>query len=70
MDEAVWERVKQATQAAGINLLDFVLESRNGVARRAQIADWEQQHREGYQRYPVTPGEFEMDAADLWWEDK
>jgi hypothetical protein len=57
IDEALWERVKQAAEAAGITLIEYVEQSQ-GYA--SDVEQWEQQELAAYQKYPDQPQEVEV----------
>lgn len=69
IDEALLERVDEATQMLGMARSAFIRRALELALRDLNIAELERQHREGYQRHPVTPGEFDVWEAEQAWSE-
>ncbi len=65
IDEALLRRVDRATQKLGIPRSDFVRQALELSLRNLAMDELERQHREGYRRTPVAPGEFDIMACPM-----
>ena len=64
IDEPLLAEVDQLIQALNTTRSAFIREALELALRRHRIAKMEGKHAEGYARYPVEPGEFDV------WEDE
>jgi len=62
IDESLLSEVDEATQTLGITRSEFVREALRLALQRLKISNLEKQHRAGYRRYPVAPGEFDVSS--------
>ncbi|OGO41691.1 MAG: CopG family transcriptional regulator, partial [Chloroflexi bacterium RBG_16_57_9] len=64
LDEATLEQVDKATQKLGKTRSAFIRDALNQALQQLHLQELERQHAEGYARYPIQPGEFDV------WEDE
>jgi metal-responsive CopG/Arc/MetJ family transcriptional regulator len=64
IDEPLLTEVDQLIQALKTTRSAFIREALELALRRHAISEMESKHAEGYARYPVEPGEFDV------WEDE
>ncbi len=65
IDEDLLAQVNQAIEQQKTTLTIFLKESIIHYLNRLKIKEMEKQHREGYGKYPVQKGEF-----DVWEEEQ
>ncbi|NUO81783.1 CopG family transcriptional regulator [candidate division KSB1 bacterium] len=65
LDEELRLRVDEAVQQQQTTWPEFLREALIHYLERLKVREQERQHREGYQRYPVQKGEF-----DVWEEEQ
>jgi metal-responsive CopG/Arc/MetJ family transcriptional regulator len=64
IDEPLLAEVDRMTQALNTTRSAFIREALELALQRYAIAKKERKHADGYARYPVEPGEFDV------WEDE
>jgi metal-responsive CopG/Arc/MetJ family transcriptional regulator len=64
IDEPLLTEVDQLIQTLNTTRSAFIREALELALQRHAIAELERKHAEGYARYPVMPGEFDV------WEDE
>jgi metal-responsive CopG/Arc/MetJ family transcriptional regulator len=67
IDESLLNQVDQAIQALHTTRSAFIREALQLALRQYKILELEQQHAEGYARYPVEPGEFDVWESEQAW---
>lgn len=69
MENELVERVDARVKRLGTTRSAFAREALKDALRRLDEKELEERHVEGYRRYPVKPGEFEIPEADHAWGD-
>jgi len=67
IDESLLSEVDEATQRLGTTRSEFVREALRLALQRLKISNLEEQHRAGYRRQPVAPGEFDVWESEQAW---
>jgi len=67
LDEDLLAEVDEATQALNTTRSAFMRVALQLALREHKNAQLERQHVEGYARYPVKPGEFDVWEAEQFW---
>jgi len=70
IEEDLLTQVDQASHSLGVARSSFIRQALKLALRERKIADLEQKQIAGYQRYPVTAGEFDLWEAEQVWEEK
>lgn len=70
IDAELVERVDAYVKQLGTTRSAFAREALREALRRLDEKELEEQHVAGYQREPVSPGEFDVPDADLAWDDR
>jgi len=60
LDENLLDQVEQATRTLGIPRSQFIQQAIRRTLPGPMLSELEQQHRAGYLRQPVQPGEFDV----------
>jgi len=69
LDDELVEAVDAATRRLGTTRSAFTRAALREALRREDVRALERQHREGYERHPVAPGEFDgWDEEQTWGE--
>jgi len=69
LDESLVEEVDRAAEALGTSRSAFTREAlRTALARRRE-QELERRHRAGYEKQPVTPGEFDVWEGEEAWSE-
>lgn len=58
LDEELMQMVDRASKQLHVSRSAFTRDALREILARHTVAQQEKRHREGYQRQPVTPGEF------------
>jgi metal-responsive CopG/Arc/MetJ family transcriptional regulator len=67
IDNDLLDRVDQATQALGIPRSAFIRQALELALRDLTITELERKHSEGYRKFPVRQGEFDVwDGEQAW----
>ena len=69
IDEDLLVRVNRATESKGMARSAFIRMALEHALLEMSIAELEQRHAEGYQRFPVKPGEFDVWEEEHAWGD-
>ena len=69
IDEDLLVRVDRATESKGLARSAFIRMALEHALQDMSIAELEQRHAEGYQRFPVKPGEFDVWEEEQAWGD-
>lgn len=69
IDEYLLEQVDSIIQELGVSRSSFMREALQQALRQIEIRNLEQKHIAGYQKYPVTPDEFDVWQEEQIWED-
>jgi Arc/MetJ-type ribon-helix-helix transcriptional regulator len=69
IDEGLLDRLDQATQELGTTRSAFIRDALRLALHRLQVKRLEHQHRDGYARQPVAPGEFDGWESEQAWGD-
>ncbi len=69
IDEQLLSEVDTAVRGLGTSRSAFLRDALQQAIKRIQIAAMERQHIEGYKRYPVEPGEFDVWDNEQVWEE-
>jgi hypothetical protein len=64
LDDELFEQVEQTVAQQKTTLPKFMHEALVHYLHKLRIRELEKHHREGYKKYPVQPGEFDV------WEDE
>lgn len=67
IDDALLERVDQATRLQNIARSQFIRKALEEALRQMAIKELEQKQVEGYRRLPVIPGEFDAWESEQAW---
>lgn len=67
IDEPMLAEVDRVVQARKTTRSAFIREALRLALRQLQVAEMERKHAEGYARYPVEPGEFDVWEAEQAW---
>ena len=69
IDEDLLAQVDQAIKALSMTRSAFIRSALVLALRRRKTLELERRHAEGYARYPVQPGEFDLPEAEHAWGD-
>lgn len=69
IDEELSEEVDRAVEKLGTTRSEFTRQALRGRLSRLEAQEMERRHREGYERYPVRPGEFDVWEDEQVWVD-
>ena len=69
IDEELLAQVDKATRALDITRSAFIRHALTLALQRRRIVELERQHAEGYARFPVQPGEFDLSESEHAWGD-
>ncbi len=67
IDEKLLAEVDSTSAELGMSRSAFMREALRQAMERLRIMRLERQHAEGYARYPVEPGEFDVWEAEQAW---
>ncbi len=70
LDEELLNAVDQAVKRLNTNRSEFTRQALKQALECLQTESLERQHRQGYEKYPVKPGEFDVWEAEQHWEDE
>lgn len=70
IDEALLAEVERAIEARGTTRSKFICHALRLVLRDSHVRALEKAHREGYKKYPVTEGEFDVWETERVWGDR
>lgn len=68
IDEPLLREIDLITQSLATTRADFIRQALESALRKYQIKVLEEQHRRGYERFPVTSDEFDIQESDRVWE--
>jgi len=69
IDEDLLAEVDAAIRAMDTTRSAFIRQALTFALKRRRIAELERRHAEGYVRFPVQPGEFDVPESSLAWGD-
>ncbi len=69
LDEDLVRQVDEAVELLGTTRSAFAREALRQAVDRVRTEGLEEQHRRGYERHPVKPGEFDDWEAEQIWPD-
>jgi metal-responsive CopG/Arc/MetJ family transcriptional regulator len=69
IDEELSEEVDRAVEKLGTTRSEFTRQALRGRLSRLEVEEMERRHREGYERHPVRPGEFDVWEDEQVWVD-
>jgi metal-responsive CopG/Arc/MetJ family transcriptional regulator len=69
IDEDLLAQVDKVTRALDITRSAFIRHALTFALQRRRIIELERQHAEGYARFPVQPGEFDVPESEHAWGD-
>jgi metal-responsive CopG/Arc/MetJ family transcriptional regulator len=69
IDEDLLAQVDKVTRALDITRSAFIRHALIFALQRRRIIELERQHAEGYARFPVQPGEFDVPESEHAWGD-
>ena len=69
IDDELLTQVDQATQALHTTRSAFIRAALQLALRQYAIQQLERQHAEGYARFPIQPGEFDLWEAEQSWSE-
>ncbi len=67
LDEDLVQMVDRVSKELHVSRSAFTRDALREALARHTVAQQEKRHREGYQRHPVPPGEFDLWAAEQDW---
>jgi hypothetical protein len=67
IDEELLNRVDRAIETLGMPRSAFIRRALELALRELSISEMERRHIEGYQRYPILPGEFDIWESEQAW---
>lgn len=67
IDEPLLTEVDRVIEARNTTRSAFIRQALRLALRQLQVAEMEQKHAEGYARFPVEPGEFDVWEAEQAW---
>ena len=67
IDEELLQKVDQATQLKRVARSQFIRKALEAALRQLAIEELERKQSEGYQRIPVTKGEFDIWESEQAW---
>lgn len=70
LDEDLLNQVEEATHKLGMARSQFIQQAIQRALPKPTLAELEQQHRMGYTRQPVLPGEFDVWETEQHWGDQ
>ena len=68
IDDTLLKKVDQVTHRKKIARSQFIRQALEDTLRQMAVEELEQKQAEGYRRYPVTPGEFDVWESEQAWE--
>jgi len=69
LDEWLVERVDRAARRLGKTRSSFTRDALRDALARLAVQEKERQHRRGYEKRPVAPGEFDDWSKEQVWPD-
>jgi metal-responsive CopG/Arc/MetJ family transcriptional regulator len=69
IDETLLDEVDRASQAHNTTRSAFIRDALRLALYRQRIGELERRHADGYARYPVQPGEFDIPESERVWGD-
>ena len=69
LDENLLDQIEQVTRTLGIPRSQFIQQAIRRTLPGPTLGGREQQHRAGYLRQPVQPGEFDVWETEQIWSD-
>jgi metal-responsive CopG/Arc/MetJ family transcriptional regulator len=69
IDEPLLAEVDRTIQALETTRSAFIRQALQLALQQQRIAEMERRHAEGYARYPVQPGEFDIPESEHAWGD-
>lgn len=69
MDEGIVEEMDEVVRELGTSRSAYVREILRQAFQQRRIKALEKLHEEGYRRYPVQPGEFDLSGKHMAWGD-
>ena len=70
IEDALLAALENRLRQSGTPRSAFVRDAVARELRRLEIEELERRHREGYERFPVEPGEFDVEADTENWPDR
>jgi metal-responsive CopG/Arc/MetJ family transcriptional regulator len=67
LDDDLLQKVDQATHSQRIARSQFIRNALENTLHQLAVADLEQKQAEGYRRFPVESGEFDVWEAEQSW---
>jgi metal-responsive CopG/Arc/MetJ family transcriptional regulator len=69
LDDALADDLDRVVERLGSTRSDLVRQALEERLRRLRVEEQERCHREGYERHPVRPGEFDLGEDERLWSD-
>jgi metal-responsive CopG/Arc/MetJ family transcriptional regulator len=69
IEESLLAEIDRAALSSAVTRIDFIRQALETALRKHQIKFYEEQHRKGYERFPVTPDEFDIPESERVWEE-
>lgn len=69
LDRQRFAALDRHTEALGLSCSAFVRDAVGRELRRQEIKDLDRRYREGYEKFPVEPGEFDLEADTESWPE-
>jgi metal-responsive CopG/Arc/MetJ family transcriptional regulator len=70
IEESLLAEIDEATRSLSMTRDDFVRTALERALSQREIIALERQHAQGYERHPVTPGEFDHWETEQVWEEQ
>jgi metal-responsive CopG/Arc/MetJ family transcriptional regulator len=67
IDDELLAEVDQVTRSMSVTRSAFIRQALILALKRRRIIELERRHAEGYARFPVQPGEFDVPESSLAW---
>lgn len=70
LDDTLAEDLDRVAERLGSTRCEFVRQALQDRLSRLRVEEQERRHREGYERHPVRPGEFDLGEDERLWSDE
>jgi metal-responsive CopG/Arc/MetJ family transcriptional regulator len=70
LDDALAEDLDRVAERLDSTRGEFVRQALEERLSRLRVEEQERRHREGYERHPVEPGEFDLGEDERLWSDE
>lgn len=70
IDEDLVEKVDRVVQSQGTTRSAFIRSLLRNALLEIREAELDRKHRDGYEKYPVSPEEFDVPENDQVWDER